>query len=56
MHNVLGKTVRTLFEGVVDANQPQFVRVDAGNLTSGTYIVRLIGESGAMSQTIVLTK
>ena len=55
LHDALGREVRTLFEGTPEAaGQLQPVRIEAGSLSSGLYLVRLEGAGGA-SQTETLT-
>jgi len=55
LHDALGREVRTLFEGTPEAGgQLQQVRIEAGSLSSGLYLVRLEGAGGA-SQTETLT-
>ncbi len=57
LFNTAGQAVASLYAGTVEADRLHTVRVDAGNLPSGTYIVRLEGASGIMAtERIVLTK
>ena len=54
--DVLGRVVATLFEGEVAAGQMQTVRIDGAGLPSGTYAVRLTGETFNDAQTVTLLK
>jgi hypothetical protein len=56
MYDMLGKPVRALYDGVVEGNQPQSVRILAGDLPSGSYLIRMIGESGHVTRSVVLAK
>ena len=56
LYNMLGQRVRVLHEGMVQASQPQTVRIDGGSLASGTYLVRVDGEGFAQTQRITLVK
>jgi len=52
LHDVLGKEVKLLFDDEVDAGMQEFV-VDAGNLASGVYLVRMI--TGNFNKTIKIS-
>ena len=54
--DVLGCVVATLFEGDVAAGQMQTVRIDGSGLPSGTYAIRLTGETFSDAQTVTLLK
>ncbi|MCH7975043.1 MAG: FG-GAP repeat protein [Bacteroidetes bacterium] len=54
--DVLGRVVATLFEGEVAAGQVQTVRIDGAGLPSGTYAVRLTGETFSDALTVTLLK
>ena len=54
--DVLGRVVATLFEGEVPAGQVQTVRIDGAGLPSGTYAVRLTGETFSDALTVTLLK
>jgi hypothetical protein len=56
LYDALGRRVATLFEGYAEANRYETVRVDGDALTSGTYTVRLEGESVNGSTRVVLVK
>ena len=56
LYNVLGQRVATLFNGTVEANNLQTVRIESSNLQSGTYLVRLVGENFTGTQRITLVK
>lgn len=55
--DVNGRQVANLFEGQVQMNTTYAVNLDAGNLRSGIYVARLIGEDGTgISATVMLVK
>jgi len=54
--DVMGRVVATLFEGDVAAGEMQTVRIDGAGLPSGTYAVRLIGETFSDALTVTLLK
>ncbi|MCH7976986.1 MAG: T9SS type A sorting domain-containing protein, partial [Bacteroidetes bacterium] len=54
--DVMGRVVATLFEGDVAAGQMQTVRIDGAGLPSGTYAVRLTGETFSDALTVTLLK
>ena len=56
LYNALGQKVNVLYQATPEANTLQTVRVDARNLTSGTYYVRLVGENFASTQNITVVK
>ncbi|MCH7639424.1 MAG: T9SS type A sorting domain-containing protein [Bacteroidetes bacterium] len=56
MFNTLGQRVAVLFEGTVEANQPQLVTIDGAGLASGMYVVRVTGERFADALSVTLLK
>ncbi|MDX1408511.1 MAG: T9SS type A sorting domain-containing protein, partial [Saprospiraceae bacterium] len=56
LYNALGQRVATLFNGTVEADQSQLVTIDGAGLASGTYIVRVTGESFADALRVTLLK
>ena len=52
LHDMLGREVKLLFDDKVDAGMQEFV-VDAGNLASGVYLVRMI--AGTFNKTIKIS-
>ncbi|MEM1055859.1 MAG: T9SS type A sorting domain-containing protein [Bacteroidota bacterium] len=56
LYDALGREVQTLFEGDVAGNRDETVRVNGFGLPSGTYTVRLVGETEARSTRIVLVR
>lgn len=56
LYNVLGQHVATLYNGTVEANTLQTVRINGAELKSGTYLVRLIGENFSSTQRVTLLK
>ena len=45
VYDVLGRRVRTLFRGAMEANRQQALRFEAGDLASGLYLIQVRGES-----------
>ncbi len=56
LFNTLGQQVQTLFTGMAEAGQMQQVTIDGSDLPSGLYLVRVVGERFAETQTITLLK
>lgn len=56
LYDALGRAVRTLFEGQAEAGALQSVVLDASDLPSGTYTVRLQGESLSGSTRVTLVR
>ncbi|MEM6337291.1 MAG: T9SS type A sorting domain-containing protein, partial [Bacteroidota bacterium] len=56
LYDLLGRPVRTLYSGVPAANELLSARIDGSALVSGTYLVRLTGESFSTTQTVTLLK
>ena len=56
LYDATGRMVRTLFQGTVDSNEAQTLRVDGSDLTSGVYIGVLVGQTFKASQRLVLIK
>ncbi len=53
----LGKSVALLYEGSLSAGQAHEFRLDADNLTSGTYLYRVTGsKSASLTKSVVLMK
>ncbi len=52
LHDMLGRELKLLFDDKVDAGIQEFV-VDAGNLASGVYLVRMI--TGTFNKTIKIS-
>ena len=48
--------IRTLFEGDVAGNRDETVRIVGLGLPTGTYTVRLVGESETASTRVVLVR
>lgn len=55
VHDLLGRQVATLADGVLEAGQHQ-IGFDAGQLPSGPYLYRLRTEAGQMDRIMVLMK
>ena len=55
VHDVLGREIAVLVDGVVGAGQHD-VTFEAGDLPSGTYMARLAGDLGVQTRTMVLLK
>ncbi len=56
LYDVLGRQVRTLYQGTPQTGQMQTVSIDGSDLPSGTYLVRIGGESFVQSQMVTLLK
>lgn len=56
VHDLLGREVRTLFDGVVAGSETQTIRFEAGRLPSGVYFVRARGEGVSMTRRVLLLK
>ena len=55
-YNALGQRVRVLQEGAVPGGQIQKISLQSGNLSSGVYFVRLIGEDFTATRKVVLVR
>jgi hypothetical protein len=56
LYDALGRQVRTLFEGPLEAGVYETVEVDGAGLPAGTYVVRVEGATAAGSTRIVLSR
>ncbi len=56
LYDALGRSVRTLFEGPVEAGVFETVEIAGGSLPAGTYVVRVEGTAAAGSTRIVLAR
>lgn len=56
LYNSIGQAVSILYDGHVDANEMQSLRINARDLPSGTYSVRVSGESFDAVEHITLVK
>ncbi|MEM1272008.1 MAG: T9SS type A sorting domain-containing protein [Bacteroidota bacterium] len=56
LHDMLGRQVGVLFQGRPDAGQFVQVRVDGSRLSTGLYVVRLLGEEFSTTRTITLVR
>ncbi|MEM1269725.1 MAG: T9SS type A sorting domain-containing protein [Bacteroidota bacterium] len=56
LYDALGRQVSVLMNGAVQANQPQTLRIDATGLGSGTYLLRVAGRTGIVTQTLTVVK
>ena len=54
--DVVGRRVRTLYEGAVTANVPRGVALRRGGLPSGTYFVRVTGGGGSALAQVTLAR
>jgi len=54
--NVMGRVVRTLFSGIVPAHEMRELRIDAGDLPSGTYVIEFRANGLSESRSIVVAK
>lgn len=56
LYDVLGRHVATLHRGPIPAHQPTPLRIDGSGLSSGLYIVRVIGDGFALSRKITVLR
>ena len=56
LYDVLGRRVATLHQGPVPAHQPTPLRINGDALSSGLYIVRVIGDGFAVSRKVTLLR
>jgi len=56
MFDVLGRRVRTLYDGPMEANTPKRHTLRRGALASGLYFVRLTSETGTTTQKVTLVR
>lgn len=56
LFDVLGRRVRTLFEGTVAPGSPVEIRVEAGALPTGLYVVRASGEAFRATRRVTLSR
>ena len=54
LFDALGRTVATLFDGAITAGEPRTLRLEAGTLPSGLYIVRARGEGFTLTRRVTL--
>ncbi|MDX1438861.1 MAG: M43 family zinc metalloprotease [Rubricoccaceae bacterium] len=54
--DMLGRSVGQLYSGTPEANVMQTVRIDGSSLTSGVYLIRVVGETFADVQSVTLLK
>jgi hypothetical protein len=55
-YDALGRRVAVLFEGALDANDTQELRLSGENLASGVYFVRVKGETFQSTRKLVLVR
>lgn len=56
LYDVLGRPVRTLYEGMPQTGHLHTVRIDGSGLPSGAYVVRIVGQTFAHAQIVTLLK
>ncbi len=56
LYNVLGQRVATLFDGTLEANALHALTIDGRALASGTYVVRIQGETFSDALRVTLAK
>ena len=54
--NLLGQPVRRLYDGMIEPGVPQRFRFDAGDLPSGIYIYRAVGDRFTASRQMTLLR
>lgn len=56
LYDLLGRPVRTLFDGTTTAHQPHSIRIDGAGLTTGMYLLRLEGDGISETRQAVLLR
>ena len=56
LYDLTGRRVDTLFEGFLQAGTPHRFTIEGGDLPSGVYVYRVLGESFADSRAVVLMR
>ncbi|MFQ5570063.1 MAG: trypsin-like peptidase domain-containing protein [Rhodothermales bacterium] len=56
LYDVLGRRVKALYEGEPAAGRMQTIAIDGRGLPSGTYLIRVVGDTFAQTQTALLLK
>ncbi len=56
VYSLLGRRVRVLFDGVLEAQVPQTITFEAGDLPSGVYLYRATGTSFSATRPVTLLK
>ncbi len=56
LYDVLGRRVRTLYEGRASEGRVQRVRLNASSLPSGVYLLRVRSENGSRTQRVTVAK
>ena len=56
LHDIQGRQIRTLYEGSPAPKASTLVRINAGDLSSGSYLVRIQGETFQDARQITLLK
>ena len=56
LYDALGRQIETLFDGPVEANRYETLQIDGASLPTGTYVVRVEGETASGSTRIVLAR
>lgn len=56
LYNVLGQKVTTLYEGTPQAEEQQTLRIDAANLSSGVYVLRLTAGSQMRTRRVTVVR
>jgi hypothetical protein len=56
LYDGLGRRVQTLYAGPMAAGERRVLTVDAGTLPSGLYVYRVVGEAGAASARLTITR
>ena len=56
LYDALGRRVRTIYDGELQAQQPQALQVEASTLASGTYFLRVQGETAQQTTRFVVVR
>ncbi|MEM6327042.1 MAG: zinc-dependent metalloprotease [Bacteroidota bacterium] len=56
LYDALGRRVRTVFAGALAAADLQVVEIETAGLAPGVYVLRLVGETGAVTRALTLAR
>jgi hypothetical protein len=56
LYDMLGRQVATLFNGTLAAGAQREFTIDGTNLSSGTYVYRVVGENFSQTRRVTLLK
>ena len=56
LYEATGRHVRSVFTGIIEANRPTSFDIEAGDLPSGLYVYRVVGEQFVESKSVILLR